>query len=127
MQQNYTRAEKEYLKVLDIDPENIKAAEKLSLLYSDFIKDKEKSLEFSKKVLKLRKDAYAMIDLAEDLLRLGKFQQSREQLDRALEEVADVRYQLIAKFLMLCSYFMENKNESRKDSELHNFINFYRN
>jgi tetratricopeptide (TPR) repeat protein len=123
---NYESAIRSYETVIKLDSNNEQALEQLGSLYADYVYNFPKALEQSKKLVLLKDDAPSRLNLVEDLIKTGMFQESRKYANDVLIRLAptsDNIRKVITKFMILCSYVLE-QDVIRADKELISFTDY---
>lgn len=123
---NYSEAEICFDEVVKINPINIDALNGLRYIYSEIKQEYYKALQLSQTLLKLKPSLEAKVNLAENLIEVGRFEDGRKYALQALTETQDVLIKCVTRLLILSSYILED-DESNSRMEYAKFFEFYMN
>ncbi len=123
---NYSEAESCYNEVIKIDPKNIDALQGLLQIYSDYEDEYNKALQTALTLLEIQPDSDAKANMAEILIKVGRYEEGRKYAMLALNEMQDFSDKCIARLFIISSYVLEN-NEVDNRKEYAKFFEFYMN
>lgn len=104
---NYTLAKQIYNSILDIEPKNTMALERLGTIYYQYEGNMKKAIEIYEKVLEIdRRDIMAHVIIGSSHAILGNVDESLEYYQRAVSH----RPRLVEAYINLAKLFMENRN-----------------
>ena len=121
---DYSEAEKCYQRALTLDSKNIDALEGLRLIYSDFKYEYDKALQLARRVLEINPGFSAKTSIAENLIKVGNYEEGRKYALQALNETQDTVYQCNIRFFIFSSYLLEG-DTTNGDKEFKNFRDYY--
>jgi len=124
---NYSEAEQCYNEALNLEPKNIDALTALSVIYSEYLYEYDKALQLKYRVLEIDPDnSYARSSLAENLIKVRKYDEGRKYALQALKDKHDTAHQCIFRFLILSSYLLEG-DITNCGKEIAKFLDYFRN
>jgi YVTN family beta-propeller protein len=135
---SYAEAEKYYLKGYELGHDKKSSLVQLHLIYSRYSNQADKALEISQKLLEIEPQSFRIREmLAQDLVKAGRYKQGKAYARKALGETDDNKSQLILRFLIILSSFLDGRTESKHrkfgslgylfkgDNELGKFLSYY--
>ena len=123
---DYDEAISYYEKTKGLDGNNVYALEQLHFIYSRQSNQLGKAVETTHKLLNITNNSpQVKTFLAEDLIKSGKYNEGRAVAQDALKN-ANVKRQLILKFLIISSYFLDGRRDEG-EKELGNIVDYYQN
>jgi tetratricopeptide (TPR) repeat protein len=116
-----------YDKVLKIDPDNAFALQELHLIYSNYTYDFDQALLTAYKLLENQPTWKNKARLAEDLVKIGRYNEGRKVAIQALSTIPpdQVKGQSILRFLVLSSYLLKGDSKNG-NKELVTFLDYYK-
>ncbi|KAF5431337.1 Tetratricopeptide (TPR) repeat [Candidatus Methanophagaceae archaeon] len=121
---DYSEAEHCYNEALTMDQKNIEALVGLRFIYSDFTYEFDKALQIACRVLEINPDFVEKINIAEILIKLGRYEEGRKYALQAINETQDTVYKGIIGFLISSSYLLEG-DTTKGGNELATFLDDY--
>ena len=123
----YNEAEKYLIQAYALGYDQKSALTQLHLIYSRYTNELDKALGVSQKLLDLDPGSpERKMVFAQDLIKAGKYKNGRAYAQSALKETPEsrVRRQLILRFLITLSYFLDG-NLSSCDKEIAKLLAYY--
>jgi tetratricopeptide (TPR) repeat protein len=123
----YLEAEKCFKNTLSKNSRNFEALYDLGLIYSEYIFNYSTALEMYRKILVFDPDnQLAKSAVAENLIKVKEYKESRKYAIEVLNEADDVILQSVIRVFIALSYFLE-KDSISGGKEITNFFEYFRN
>jgi tetratricopeptide (TPR) repeat protein len=123
---NYSEAEHCYNAALKLNPKDIDALSGLSVLYAEYMDMYDKALQLAHRMLEINPDFQAKTNIAENLIKVGRYEEGRKYALQVLNETQDTVSQSINRFLISSSYLLEN-DTTNGAKELAKVLGYYKN
>ena len=125
----YDQAIRYYRKDRSLDSNNVYALEQLHFIYSRPTNQLDKAIETAQKLLNITNGSpQVKMFLVEDLIKSGRYNEGRTIAQDALKniKISDVKRQLILRFLIISSYFLDG-HSAQGVKELGVIVDYYHN
>ena len=111
-----------------LDPRNVFALQGLHLIYSNYTYEFDQALLTAHKLLKIESSWENNAKLAEDLVKIGRYEEGRKVARQSLDETpaVQIKRQSILRFLVLASYLLKG-DSNNGNKELLQFLEYYKN